>query len=137
MKKYNKYDLAMRMKYGNNYDAPLYKKASDPSPKPKIPKIIDDATEEKAAVYDNLNAEEQREKVLEIIKNLGSATDNEIARILRINPSTVSARRNELRDRGLIIPKLDAEGKKAKKVDSITGVLNTIWKPVDEIKLAI
>jgi hypothetical protein len=90
---------------------------------------IDDSTEHKASIYDKLDAEKQMLKVFEIIEELGgTATDNSIARKMNIQPSTVSARRNELRDRGLVVPLLDFYGKKVKKRDHITGQLNTVWK---------
>ncbi len=80
-------------------------------------------------MYNNLDTEKQMLKVMEMIEELGgTATDNEIARKMNIQPSTVSARRNELRDRGLIVPLLDFYGKKIKKRDKITGQPNTVWK---------
>lgn len=134
MRKYNKYDLAMRMKYGNDYDAPLFhsKPTESAQPPSTVPVIINDATEEKAAVYDSVvkkkETEIQREAVLVAIRHLPEPTDNDIARFLKIVPSTVAARRNELRDMGLVLPVLDEYGKKRKKIDPITKTPNTIWR---------
>ncbi|MEW6507210.1 MAG: hypothetical protein AB1432_05635 [Bacteroidota bacterium] len=137
MKKFNNYAFKMRQKYGTEWDAPLFVSAN-PSRRElecatttQAPLIIDDATEEKADIFNSLPSsivEEQRNKVLEAFKHLGPATDNEVARTLNIVPSTVAARRNELRDLGLIVPLLDGEGKKAKRKDSITNQSNTLWK---------
>jgi hypothetical protein len=157
MKKLNSYALAMLQKYGSEWDTPLYKKRRPKKSviperynqlaqcskrgesqesvipvclKPESASLyIDDSTEHKASIYDKLDAEKQMLQVFEIIEELGgTATDNAIARKMNIQPSTVSARRNELRDRGLIVPLLDFYGKKVKKRDHITGQLNTVWK---------
>lgn len=133
MKKYNKWIMSMRMKYGNEYDLPLFsrptRQESAPSPAP----VINDATEEKAEVYaniDNRTITEQRKIVLDLLKRFGAATDNQIARQLGIHPSTVSARRNELRDLGLVVPVLDEYGRKVKVKDKITNTPNTLWRAI-------
>jgi len=136
MDKYNRYKLSMRMKYGSEWDAPLFRtKSQSLRPEPETPRsgpdIIDDATEDKAEVYNNMNkltAKEQRERVLSVIKKFGAATDNQVARELNIHPSTVSARRNELRDLGLVVPVLDNQGGKVKIKDKITNTSNILWK---------
>lgn len=123
----------MKMKYGASWDAPLF---SQPTPEPvrpqPVPDFINDATEEKAEVYNSLLTEtfnqEQRNLVLSVIRRLGQTTDNQVARELKIHPSTVAARRNELRDLGLVVPILDEKGKKVKARDSITGIPNTLWR---------
>lgn len=130
MKKYNPHNLAMRMKYGPDWDAPLFKsKQQLLEPQPEV---IEDATEEKAEIFNQLtitaSLEEQRKHVLNAFRHFGEATDNDVARALKIVPSTVSARRNELRDQGLIVPVLGVLEKKKKKKDSITGQWNTLWK---------
>lgn len=144
--KYNNYAFKMRQKYGNEWDSPLFHSgkttAESELPSQAPPLFIDDATEEKALVYDLIrpSVEQQRKEILSIIKSLGQCTDNDIARTynrapsranneaLRIHPSTVSARRNELRDLGLVVPVLDEFGKKKKKVDPVTKTPNTIWR---------
>ena len=124
----------MRQKYGSSWDAPLFSKTTKAGPvsPQSVPFFINDATEEKAQVYNSLLTEttnqEQRNHVLSVIKRLGKTTDNQIARELKIHPSTVAARRNELRDLGLVVPILDETGKKVKIRDSITGIPNTLWR---------
>jgi hypothetical protein len=129
--KLNKYSFAMRQKYGSDWDTPLFARHKEPAP-PPVPDFINDATEEKAEVYSDLNQsammDEQRERVLGVIRELNQVTDNQVARILKIHPSTVAARRNELRDRGLVIPVLDDLGTKLKQRDPVTGIPNTLWK---------
>lgn len=131
--KLNKYSFAMRQKYGAEWDTPLFARHREPAP-PPVPNYINDATEEKAEVYGKIietpSLEEQRNKVLQVIREFKNATDNQIARALKINPSTVAARRNELRDMGKVIPVLDHEGRKVKLRDSITGIPNTLWTAV-------
>lgn len=127
MKKMNAYEFAMLQKYGPEWNAPLFNQ--DKVIK-QIPKEIDDATESKAEVYQNLRTEEQREIVLNAFRQLKQGTDNEVARILKVVPSTISARRNELINRGLIVPVLDEHGNKMKKKDPITGEPNVIWRPI-------
>lgn len=141
MNKLNKYSLAMRIKYGCEWDAPLFIKTTN-SPEPDspqpVPDIINDATEEKAAVFETYNktndAKALRAAVFSAFRKLTEATDNDVCRYLRkyhnieIPPSTVSARRNELRDRGLLVPVLDQSGRKKKKIDERTNTLNTLWR---------
>lgn len=138
MRKFNR-SLAMEMKYGRDWTSPLFRPDASSASKvleypPQAPLIIDDATEEKAEVYTDLNRaamlDEQRERVLSVIKEFGKATDNQVARVLKIHPSTIAARRNELRDRGLVAPVLDDEGKKLKQKDPITGIPNTLWRAI-------
>lgn len=132
------YKLAMEMKYGRNWDTPLFHASTHTSiaePEPsQVPHYIDDATEEKAEVFNRLyettTIEEQRKKVLEVIKSLGEATDNDVARVLKVVPSTISARRNELRDRGEVLPVLDETGRKKKKIDPQTNQPNTLWRTI-------
>ena len=128
MRKYNPHNLAMRMKYGDTWDAPLFNK----QPIGETPEIVDDATEEKAEIFNQLtmtaSLEEQRKHVFNAFKHFGEATDNDVARALKVVPSTISARRNELRDQGLIIAVYDEYSKKKKKKDPITGQSNTLWK---------
>ena len=134
MRKYNPHNLAMRMKYGDGWDSPLFVNKGNPAhqSEPEIPEIIDDATEEKAEIFNQLtitaSLEEQRKQVLNAFQHLGEATDNDVARALKVVPSTISARRNELRDQGLIIAVYDEYSKKKKKKDPITGQSNTLWK---------
>lgn len=64
----------------------------------------------------------QKEKVFNVIKRLGKASNNEIARRLGVYPSTVSARANKLFKEGRI--EVDADTKK----DMISGKLNNQWK---------
>lgn len=136
MRKYNKQAMAMYQKYGPGWDAPLFHSGTTTveSGPPRAPLFIDDATEEKATVYMGVVrtacTEEQRQKVLETIKKLKTATDNQIARELKTHPSTISARRNELRDQGLVVPVLDEFGKKIKIKDEVTNTPNTVWKVV-------
>lgn len=127
MRKFNAYEFAMTQKYGNDWNAPLFNKEK---PIELIPKVVNDASEVKAEVYENLKADEQREIVLNTFKVLRQATDNEVARMLKVVPSTISARRNELIQRGLIVPVLDEYGNKLKKKDSITGQSNVLWRPI-------
>jgi hypothetical protein len=132
--KYNKFYFSMRQKYGSSWDAPLFSKTTKAGPvsPQSVPFLINDATEEKAQVYNSLLTEttnqEQRNHVLSVTKRLSAATDNHVARVLKIHPSTVAARRNELRDLGLVVPVLDEKGKKVKIRDSITGIPNTLWR---------
>lgn len=138
MKKFNR-SLAMEMKYGRDWTAPLFRPEAASASKvleypPQAPLIVDDATEEKAEVYDSVVRsalfEEQRNQVLAVIKEFGKATDNQVARVLKIHPSTIAARRNELRDRGLVAPVIDENGKKLKQKDPITGIPNTLWRAI-------
>lgn len=130
MRKYNKRAMAMFQKYGPGWDSPLfYSNTTAESGSPQtLPLIIDDATEEKAFVFATLNIEEQRKRVLEAFRQLQPATDNDVARALNIVPSTVSARRNEARDRGEVVPVLDEHGKKVKRKDPLTNEPNILWK---------
>lgn len=137
--KYNTYAFKMRQLYGNEWNAPLFKATSSHTQTeelqtPAPPKFINDATEEKAAVYTQVSTRKetdvQRDAVLDAIKRLSDPTDNDIARYLNIVPSTVAARRNELRDMGLVVPVLDQYGHKKKKIDPITKTPNTIWRAV-------
>lgn len=137
MNRANKFAFAMRQKYGPGWDTPLFNHGNrkEGPALPQAPSLyVDDATEEKSEVYRDLNqaamTEEQRERVLDVIRDLSKATDNQVARILKIHPSTVAARRNELRDRGLVVPVLDENGIKQKQRDPITGIPNTVWKAV-------
>jgi len=134
MYKYNKTAMAMFQKYGPGWDSPLFRSGAtvESGPPQAPPLFIDDATEEKAGIFNQLtitaSLEEQRKHVYETFRKLKWATDNEVARELNIVPSTVSARRNELRDQGLMVPVLDQYNKKGKKKDPITGQSNTLWK---------
>lgn len=141
MRKLNPWRFKMEMKYGQNFDAPLFRPEASSASKeleypPQAPLYVDDATEEKAEVYTDLNRDraamldEQRERVLSVIKEFGKATDNQVARVLKIHPSTIAARRNELRDRGLVVPVLDEHGIKVKQRDPITGIPNTLWRTI-------
>ncbi len=135
-RKYNNYAFKMRQKYGSEWDSPLFKatpQCTDTGERtPAPPKFINDATEEKAAVYTQVfsrkETDVQRDAVWVAIKHLPEPTDNDVARFLCIHPSTVAARRNELRDMGLVLPVLDDEGKKKKKIDPLTKTPNTIWR---------
>ncbi len=135
MRKYNKTAMAMYQKYGPEWDSPLFHSANttvESGPPQAPPLFVDDATEEKAEIFNQLtmmaSLEEQRKHVYEAFKKLKSATDNEVARALNIVPSTVSARRNELRDQGLIVPMLDEFERKLKRKDPLTNQSNTLWK---------
>lgn len=133
----------MYQKYGPGWDLPLFHSANTHKVEPEpfqAQLLIDDATENKAEVFQNYSATNDlvvmRYRVLQAFQNLKEATDNDVARYLNkiyhsnIHPSTVSARRNELRDRGLLVPLLDDEGKKKKKVDYITKKSNILWKVI-------
>lgn len=124
----------MLAKYGPDWATPINKNnnpqhnsISVPSSDPLIPSFVS-ADDNKSDVYHNLSTENQRLKVLEIIKSLGHASDNDISRVLNIPSSTVSARRNELHNLGLVIPLIDFYGKKVKKTDPVTGQSNVLWK---------
>lgn len=149
MKKKNKIDkfsYSMLAKYGPDWDTPINKKnkISEKDFYPQHNFVLDSnlvgtasaspsvnsvsAADNKSDVYHNLSTEYQRLKVLEIIKSLGHATDNDISRVLKIPSSTVSARRNELYSQKLVQPVIDFYGKKVKKTDPITGHPNVLWK---------
>jgi hypothetical protein len=136
MKKFNLKAFAFKMKYGEDMENTLFqKKTPEPVQQTQIPLIVDDATEEKAKVFETLSVEQQRLVVYNVFKRLGNASDNEVRRYMRQNygtetpSSTISARRNELRDRGMIEPLIDPEtGLKLKRVDKITNEKNTIWR---------
>lgn len=133
MRKYNKRAMEMFQKYGAGWDAPLFHHSA-PSPKvepasPQVPPLFkNDATEDKAMVFESLSTEEQRKRVLEAFTKMQPATDNDVARFLKIVPSTVSARRNNNIDLGLMVPVLDEHGRKVKKIDPITKVPNVLWR---------
>ena len=128
MKKYNKTGMAYLQKYGDTMEDTLFaKKTTAEVSSPTPPLVVDDATEEKAKVFESLSLEEQRLRVLEAFRKLQPATDNMVARYLRIVPSTVSARRNDNIHRGLIVPLLDGYKKKKTK-DAITNKPNVLWK---------
>jgi hypothetical protein len=138
LKKYNKSAMAFYQKYGETMEDTLFATPNTTTVEPahpQAPLIIDDATEEKARVYRSVlleaTADEQRTRVLEVIKRLKTATDNQIARELKTHPSTISARRNELRDQGLVVPVLNQYGAKLKVRDEITKTPNTVWKAVN------
>lgn len=125
----------MMMKYGNEWDSPLFHSnavTEELVTPQQVPLINDDATEEKAEIFNQLtitaSLEEQRNQVFNAFKDLCRATDNDVARALKVVPSTISARRNELIDRGLIVPVLDQFGKRIKKKDPITNQSNILWK---------
>lgn len=123
----NKWKFSMRQKYGPEWDASLFAK-KPVEDLPKAPEFVDTAVEEKATVYAGMSPNAQREYVYLLFKSNKPCTDNDVARTLGIVPSTVAARRNELIDRGRMVPLLDPEGHKLKKRDSITGELNTLWE---------
>lgn len=64
----------------------------------------------------------QKEKVFNVIKRLGKASNNEIARRLGVYPSTVSARANKLFKEGRI------EREEETKKDMLTDKANNQWK---------
>ena len=129
MRKYNKTGMAFYQKYGETMEDTLFarKTTAEVSP-PTPPLVVDDATEEKAMVFESLSTEEQRKRVLEAFRQLQPATDNDIARALRIVPSTVAARRNDNIDMGLMVPVLDGHNRKLKKLDRVTRKPNVLWK---------
>ena len=128
MKKYNKTGMAFYQKYGDTMEDTLFaKKTTAEVSSTTPPLVVDDATEDKAMVFESLSLEEQRLKVLEAFRKLQPATDNMVARYLRIVPSTVSARRNDNIHRGLIVPLLDGYKKKKTK-DAITNKPNVLWR---------
>lgn len=129
MKKYNKRGMAFYQKYGDTMEDTLFAKktTAEVSP-PTPPLVVDDATEEKAMVFESLSTEEQRKRVLEAYRQLQPATDNDVARALRIVPSTVAARRNDNIDMGLMVPVLDEHNRKLKKLDRVTRKPNVLWK---------
>ncbi len=121
--------MAFYQKYGDTMEDTLFarKTTAEVSP-PTPPLVVDDATEEKAMVFESLSTEEQRKRVLEAFRQLQPATDNDIARALRIVPSTVAARRNDNIDMGLMVPVLDGHNRKLKKLDRVTRKPNVLWK---------
>ena len=135
MIKPNNYEIQMFMKYGDTWKSPLFDRKAAPASQstPKAVQtllpVVDDATEAKSEVYEQLSAEAQRQKVYEVIKLLKFATDNQVARRLRIHPSTVAARRNELIERGKVLPVIQ-DDKKVRIKDDITNTLNTVWRAV-------
>jgi len=135
MIKPNNYEIRMLLKYGSSWNAPLFNREAKPASQSTKKAVqiaiptIDDATEAKAEVYEQLSAEAQRQKVYGAIKLLKFATDNQVARRLRIHPSTVAARRNELIERGKVLPVIDND-KKVRVRDEITNTLNTVWRVV-------
>ncbi len=121
--------MAFFQKYGDTMENTLFAKhtTAEVSP-PTPPLVVNDATEEKAMVFDTLNVEEQRKAVLEAFRKLQPATDNDVARILRIVPSTVAARRNDNINMGLMVPVLDKHQRKIKKIDRLTRKPNVLWE---------
>ena len=85
----------------------------------------------KREVWAELDKAKQCELVLTIAKRLVVATDNKVARILKIAPSTVSARRNDLfkesKAKWIVIPKLN---KPLKVIDEVTLKKNATWRAV-------
>ena len=139
MKKYNKQAMRFFQKYGVTQEDTFFSsESSNPSRAvagtSQPPLVIDDATEEKAQVWESLNVEEQREEVLEAFRKLQPATDNEIKRYLRkkgfanIESGTISARRNDNIYRGFIVPVLNGLNKKVKRIDPITNEPNVLWR---------
>lgn len=96
------------------------------------PKVIDDATEVKAEVYEKIKEQLQGTQFWDVylaFREIGPATDYQIAKKLGIERSSVNARRNELVKRGLI--------EKADVIEVIRGnhkVKNQRWKIKQEIK---
>jgi len=90
------------------------------------PKVIDNATEVKAEVYNQVKDQFQSTQLWEVylaIKKIGPATDEQIAKKVGIERSSVNGRRNELVQRGLVV--------KADVIEVIRGnrkVKNQRWQ---------
>jgi hypothetical protein len=130
MAKYNKWLLGMKIKYPD-WDAPLLAKKLPAEDLSIAPTIIDDATAEKAKVYNGLSsATAQREYIYLMYRSIQPCTDNDIFRLLgrQIPCSTISARRNELIARGRMTFVSDGQGGKVKRPDLETKEPNVLWK---------